>query len=192
VLLARNQRKIVIGHPAVLPNQDGSRKEVEAARDALEAERYRGLAQAIKKVVHSQWIDQQTINQTAYTPLWYTPIAVSIETKVDGMNEEGRTQLATWTAAWHERMRRFIDNTGDGGQDNRVITLPVLLIVEHSWVLSFVCDRGDELEVVGDLPLGDTRTLTGLYTLVAVVQELGDRIARPFCEWMERVLARFY
>lgn len=108
------------------------------------------------------------------------------------MNEEGRTQLATWTAAWHERMRRFIDNTGDGGRDNRVITLPVLLIVEHSWVLFFMYDRGNKLEVVGDLPLGDTRTLIELYTLVAIVQELGDWIAAPFCEWMEHVLARFY
>lgn len=62
-----------------------------------------------------------------------------------------------------------MDESGEGGPGSRVITLPALLIVEHSWVLSFMCDRGDRLEVVGDMPVGDTTTLTGLYTLVAVV-----------------------
>jgi hypothetical protein len=161
-----------------------------AERD--DSARYRRLAQAIKRTVQSQPKDQQTINQTEYTPLWHTLIGVSIETKADGSNVDGRIQLATWTAAWHHRMRRLMDEAGSGGQvSGRVVTLPVLLIVEHIWALSFVCDRGDRLEVVGEMHLGDTRTLTGLYTLVAVVQELGDWVEGPFCEWIEHVLAGF-
>lgn len=56
------------------PDQDGS--EGEAGQDViaqfqgnLKAMEYRSLARAIKKAIHSQSKDQQTINQTAYTPL---------------------------------------------------------------------------------------------------------------------------
>lgn len=66
------------------------------------------------------------------------------------------------------------------GETSRVITLPALLTIEHTWVLSFVCERGDRLEIVGDMPLDDTRSLLGSYTLLAVVRELGDWIQGLF------------
>lgn len=185
---------------------DGSRHAAQAPEEgdtstAQDRAEYAHLAKAIKQEVYSQPPGCQSINQTTYTPLLCRPIGVSIETKADGANEEGRIQLAIWVAAWHQRISHFLDKrrgryTGmeevdDRDRDTRdgkVITLPVLLIVEHSWVLSFVCDRGDKLEIVGRMPLGDTSSLLGLYTLLAVVRELGSWIEGPFRSWISDLL----
>lgn len=39
-------------------------------------------------------------------------------------------------------------------------------------MLSFACNRGDLLEVVGEITFRKTASLKGLYTLVTVLQEL--------------------
>jgi hypothetical protein len=81
-----------------------------------------------------------TVNQTDYTPLTRAPVAVAIETKVLGASlEEGRVQLAVWTAAWHRRMEAL----GIGGRGQAPLpTLPLLLTMDHDWTLFFACDRG--------------------------------------------------
>ncbi|KAB5511624.1 hypothetical protein GE09DRAFT_981753, partial [Coniochaeta sp. 2T2.1] len=81
-----------------------------------------------------------------------------------------RLSLAIWTAAWHERMRDLMMTAGTWSSDTRLITIPLPLIVEHNWVLSFACDRGDRLDVVGEMTLGEMASLKGLYTLVAVLR----------------------
>ncbi|KAJ9129497.1 hypothetical protein NKR19_g10341, partial [Coniochaeta hoffmannii] len=156
--------------------------------DGARGERFRRLAHAVHNTVLSQPLDQQSINQTLYPPLMERPIGISIETKADGANEVGRVQLAIWTAAWHERMMALMAAAGKSYANTRLITMPVLLIVEHSWVLSFVCDRGDRLEVVGDVTLGETADLKGLYTIVAALRELADWMQGPFAEWIASVL----
>ena len=115
------------------------------------------LAQAIKEAVYAQPPEKQTINQTTYPPIHLKPIGVSVETKgATGAPEEGRAQLAVWAAAWHERNRVFLP-PDDSGEGSRIVTLPLLLIVEHTWLLSFACDRGDKLEIVGEMQLGVRR-----------------------------------
>jgi hypothetical protein len=187
------------------PNPPGPSAATADAGDAdVAAARCRRLTRAIKRAVHSQPAGQQTINQTTFTPLCRRPLAVSIETKCDGSSEQGRLQLAIWAAAWHERMRRLVIDVpaaqGDEGveagvqgvgETKGVATLPLLLIVDHAWTLSFVCDRGDRLEIVGDMRIGDTQSLLGLYTLVAAVRELGLWVEGPFCDWMASALAGF-
>lgn len=108
------------------------------------------------------------VNQTAYTPLLLAPIAVSIETKVGGASlEDGRVQLAVWTAAWHLRMSKLgvgkrstpSDGVGgaatasqssasladDSGWSGRLVTLPLILTLDHDWNLYFACDRGTKI-----------------------------------------------
>lgn len=53
--------------------------------------------------------------------------------------------------------------------------------------MSFACDRGDWIEVFGEHAIGDMSTLLGLYTLVAVLQELADWIATSHRDWIERI-----
>lgn len=55
-------------------------------------------------------------------------------------------------------------------------------------MLSFACNRGDRLEVIGEMTLGETASLKGLYTLVAVLQELAVWMQGRFAEWMLGVL----
>ncbi|KAK0704275.1 hypothetical protein B0T21DRAFT_268787, partial [Apiosordaria backusii] len=177
-------KKMVDFVMVLVPKPDDEGEGVVGGQgDGAKGERFRQLAHAVHNTVLSQPLDQQSINQTLYPPLMERPIGISIETKADGANEVGRVQLAIWTAAWHERMMALMAAAGKLYANTRLITMPLLLIVEHSWVLSFVCDRGDRLEVVGDVTLGETADLKGLYTIVAALRELADWMQGPFAEW---------
>jgi hypothetical protein len=92
------------------------------------------------------------VNQLAYAPLRYSPIAVGIESKTGMSNlEEGRRQLGVCTAAWHRRMHALMaQKTYMRGK--RIVTLPLLLIVEHEWRLSFAVDAGDAIVRVPSRP----------------------------------------
>ncbi|KAH8907508.1 hypothetical protein BR93DRAFT_926528 [Coniochaeta sp. PMI_546] len=170
--------------------EEAKRQVAGQEDDAALEQRFCRLAYAIQRVVRSRPPDRQTINQSLHTPLLDWPIGISIETRTDGANEEGRVQLAVWTAAWHERMKNLMTAACMWSSDTRVITMPLLLIVEHNWVLSFACDRGDWLEIVGEMTLGETASLKGLYTLVAVLRELAVWMQGQFAEWMLGVLER--
>lgn len=60
--------------------------------------------------------------------------------------------------------------------------LLLLLSVEYNWKCFFACDRGDRLEVVGEISVGGTNTLIGPYTLVAIVRELANWVDSTFRE----------
>ncbi|KAH7123388.1 hypothetical protein B0J13DRAFT_566540 [Dactylonectria estremocensis] len=159
------------------------------ALDGVSSDSDKRLDESIQKKIWSQPRDRQFINQTPYPPLQFRTIAVSIETKAAGSAEEGRLQLGVWTAAWHQRMNDFFNSdsakTRDSAQRQRtIVTLPLLLSVEHNWKLFFACDRGDRLEVVGEMSVGDTNTLIGLYTIVAVVRELANWVDSTFRKWI--------
>ncbi|KAL2260015.1 hypothetical protein VTK26DRAFT_6114 [Humicola hyalothermophila] len=124
------------------------------------------------------------VNQLAYAPLRYSPIAVGLESKTGMSNlEEGRRQLGVCTAAWHRRMHALMAErphmTG-----KKIVTLPLVLIVEHEWRLSFAVDAGDAIDIITDMYIGDTRTIAGMYMIVAVLRELARWIAGSFREWM--------
>lgn len=53
-----------------------------------------------------------------------------------------------------------------------MITLPLLLVVEHEWKLFFAYDNRDRLDIVGDMSIGDTKSLVGLHTMMAVLRVL--------------------
>ncbi|KAJ2891596.1 hypothetical protein MKZ38_000187 [Zalerion maritima] len=141
------------------------------------------LASLIQNAVWSQPADMQFINQTQYPPLQFRPVAISIETKAAGLAEDGRVQLGVWTAAWHRRISSW--SLSDKAT---IITLPLLLVVEHEWKIFFACDRGDRLEIIGDMSIGDTKTLLGLYTIISVLRELADWVEGPFRTWFAGVL----
>ncbi|KAJ6782947.1 hypothetical protein PWT90_08938 [Aphanocladium album] len=185
------------------PAEDGSRalgrKPKGNMHDTAADKR---LLRAIQThVLHREPPEAQTINQTAYTPVMFRPIATSIETKGEGGAEEGKLQLGIWTSAWHRRMVSLIsklEQRGDGGSqplwssvsreiESRVITLPLILILGNEWKLLFACDRGDSLEILGDVPIGETSTLLGLYTIIAVLHEVADWIQSSFREWIMNV-----
>ena len=109
------------------------------------------LAQAIREAVASMPMSVG-VNQLAYAPLRYSPIAVGVETKTGMSNlEEGRRQLGVCTAAWHRRIQALMaQKTHMKGK--KIVTLPLLLIVEHEWRLSFAIDAGDAIVRVSSPP----------------------------------------
>ncbi|KXX78394.1 hypothetical protein MMYC01_205891 [Madurella mycetomatis] len=137
-------------------------------------------AEVIRRAVRAQPLGQQTINQTLYTGLQYRPAPVNVETKVSGIPEEGRVQLGIWTAAWRIRMLTFLDLQN---QQRSLITLPLILVVEHQWYLLFACDRGDHMQILGDIRIGDTSTLLGLYSILAVIREVAKWLDEDFRHW---------
>lgn len=70
-----------------------------------------------------------------------------------------------------------------------LVTLPLLLALGHEWKLMFACDRGSRIEILGDVAIGNTQTVTGIYTILAVLLELGDWIQGPFQSWIDSVFS---
>lgn len=140
----------------------------------------------IHQVFQSEPVNTQFVNQTQYPALQLRPISVPIETKVSGSIEDGRIQLALWVVAWHRRMKFFVRiQTGrPSGNKLRINTIPMLLSVEHGWKILFACDHETHLDVIGDMSIGDTKSITGLYTIIAVLRELAKWSLTEFREWM--------
>lgn len=97
-------------------------------------------SQQISKVLDGLPNNQRSINQTIYGPVRNDPIAVSIETKIAiGAIEDARCQLGLWVAAWHQRLSALRSS------DEQIITLPLILVMEHEWKLMFACDQGNSI-----------------------------------------------
>ncbi|KAF5025170.1 hypothetical protein F66182_2746 [Fusarium sp. NRRL 66182] len=142
------------------------------------------LMSAIAERVWSQSSDAQSVNQTAYPPLQFAPIACNIETKTSGIQQDGELQLSVWTAAWYQRITMLLpERIAQYG----IVTVPLLYIIGHDWKLSFASWRGDRIEIIGSLVLGDTRTLLGSYTVIAVLRKIGDWIATVYRAWIEKM-----
>lgn len=90
---------------------------------------------------------QRCLNQTTYGPVRHDPIAISIETKTAaGTAEEARLQLGIWIAAWHQRMAVLMETSLPRAVPiDRIITVPLIIIIEHEWRLSFACDKWDRI-----------------------------------------------
>ncbi|ROV86854.1 hypothetical protein VMCG_10874 [Cytospora schulzeri] len=83
-----------------------------------------------------------TINQSTYGPLCRFPIGVIVETKTAaGTLDKAQFQLAVWTAAWHVRM----DKLGHSGPQLRILSLPLITVVDAQWMLYFAVDQGDSI-----------------------------------------------
>ncbi|KAL0253202.1 hypothetical protein SLS55_010174 [Diplodia seriata] len=117
---------------------------------------------------------QQSINPTPYAPLRLDPICVSIATAPPhGDVSQARARLAAWGAAHLRRLdalRRACSEQAGGGRNAPALpTLPVLLVVGAAWDLYFVRMADDDatvVDVIGNQPVGDTKTLLGAYRLL--------------------------
>jgi len=137
---------------------------------------------AMRELLPTQPYGLQTINQTRYDPVRFEPCAVSIETKVQASEEEGKVQLAMWSSAYFARIRSFrqsmdgIRSLSTAGDAKIVstITLPLFLVNRHHWSLLFARDCEDHIEVIGELRVGDTRSLHGMYKLLSALRCLAE------------------
>ncbi|KAL5603835.1 hypothetical protein FOVSG1_006585 [Fusarium oxysporum f. sp. vasinfectum] len=140
-------------------------------------------ARHISKVIDALPDDMRTINQTTYGPVRNDPIAVPMETKLaTGHIEEARIQLAFWVAAWHKRMAALRMS------DEQIITLPLIIVMEHEWKLMFACDQDSSIEIAEEINMGGTRDLVGLYRVVGILRELAKWMEMEYLAWLDRWL----
>lgn len=153
--------------------------------------------QALAGAIHRACVpNMNTINQTLCEAIQLRPTAISIETKTDRTGvADADVKLAVWMAAWRTRImplirKREADARADAGPgEARCITQLGVTAIGDVWKLYLLVDRGPEaglsrLEFL-EFPkaLGDTRTVLGIYQLVAVLRHL--------CEWADENLRRW-
>lgn len=157
---------------------------LDPANSAVEADKL--LAKSIRDEVLSQPNDKQSVNHTSYSPLQFCPAPSLIETKAAGPAEEGRLQLAVSTAALHRRLDSFLDAKFASRSDERplIATLLQMLVLDNEWKLYFACDRGDRVDMIGDMSIGDTKKIIECYILVAVLREIAKYISSVYKQWI--------
>ncbi|KAJ9634659.1 hypothetical protein H2199_008944 [Coniosporium tulheliwenetii] len=148
---------------------------------------------SMRDLLGAQPYPLQTINQTRYDGVRFKPCAVSIETKVQSNEQDGKIQLGMWSSAYFARIRRLQQDRDDAaglpseesGRSASTVTLPLLLANTHNWSLLFARDREDCIEVMGELRVGDTASLHGLYKLLSTLRLLAEWSNSTFREWIE-------
>ncbi|CEJ95238.1 hypothetical protein VHEMI10729 [[Torrubiella] hemipterigena] len=182
--------------PAFVPVTNGARISLESKIDIAIVldptinDDDKPLADLIRQTVVSQLDDRKSLSHTNYQPFHLRPPATFIETKATGSAAEGRTQLGIFVAAQNLRFASFLmaKYSHRKGQLPLSITLPHILTVEHDWKLFYGCDRGLRIEMVGDVSIGDTKSVLGALTLLAVIREIAKYISNEFKAWMQEIL----
>jgi len=153
------------------------------------------MRQMILRLLESQPYHLQTINQTMSNHVRYLPIAISIATQtLDAPEQEAKVQLGMWVAAHFNRLRLLSDQTV-------LPTLPLLYVSGKWWYLLFACDCPQRIvwtfsmswspashiwqELLGELLIGDTKSVVGCYKLLAALRCLAEWVTTTFREWLE-------
>ncbi|KAH7150657.1 hypothetical protein DER46DRAFT_578682 [Fusarium sp. MPI-SDFR-AT-0072] len=162
---------------------------------ALHPDENSALGQAIRRALQQLLTSMNYLNHVAYDPIKYAANAVSIETKAGSKGpQEARSQLGIWISSWSFRMHQLLDgrkipaDVGEAGESRTLIPVPVIIVIEHVWTLSFACDRGHRIDIIGDVPIGNTKSLDGLLILIAVIRRLACWIQGDFQSWLQEAL----
>ncbi|KAJ4253974.1 hypothetical protein NW762_010375 [Fusarium torreyae] len=147
------------------------------------------LEHLIDRFLSSQSMGYNTINQTKYEPLRCRPAPICIETKtVSGTLESANVQLGVWVAAWHERIRNIM---AIEGIYEKIITVPVIQVIDDVWTVLFAVDTGSEIQFLHrNLRIGDTSTISGVYQLRAAIAALSKWMKDVFEPWIKDLLRR--
>lgn len=121
------------------------------------------------------------INHTPAEHVRFSPIAVSIETKRAAVEEDvANAQLAVWVSA-HFRWLQRLANAG-----SMLPTLPLVMVQGHEWKLMLAELQDDsEISIFRHLSLGSTRSVLGVYQLVASLRRLAEWTKDAYRPWLE-------
>lgn len=120
--------------------------------------------------------DDIPINQTEYGPLVDRPIAVAIETKPLTQHVLGKPQLLVWTRAWVSRIHHV-------DPEPRIPALPMIRVFRNDWYISWAWMEGDLMKYSEDQSFGHTRSLQGMYQILASLRHIADWIGNDFKPW---------
>ena len=144
---------------------------------AIDAAHTTPLQKLMSIYVHNEAIENDFlphVNHVIYPPLQWSPIACSVETKVESAAHDPMLQLGTWVASWHKRLgilRQYVFENSLRLQPDDLLPPALLLeVVNHEWRLYFAYDRGTSIVLYGPLSVGSTRDLIEAYILIAVLK----------------------
>ncbi|KAM3437992.1 hypothetical protein MY4824_003439 [Beauveria thailandica] len=148
------------------------------------------LQTLIDRFLEEEPWENQSINQTLYEPLRTRPAPIFIKTKtVSGTKENANVQLGIWVAAWRERMRPIMALAG--AEEEKLLTLPVIQVMDSAWSVSFVVDEGTHICIIDDnYIIGNTNSMLGIYQLQASMAALGAWVKDVFEPWFTKLLTR--
>lgn len=100
----------------------------------IEADIIEPMFNRIMNILRLEPSDSQYINHTAFEPVRFRPIAVSIESKVASGNEaEATTQLSVWVVAHFKQLQGIIKRSGVTAE---MPVLPLINIQGEEWITS--------------------------------------------------------
>ncbi|KAL6717750.1 hypothetical protein ACLMJK_003835 [Lecanora helva] len=122
------------------------------------------------------------INQTNAEWARHKPIGVNIETKKGAIGEvEGHVQIGTWITAQYNRLRQLCE------EGTPLPSFPVLFVQGSRWTLMITCMReNSRIDLIRELPIGDTGTVVGVYQLIAAIRRLAQWVYSDYRPWFER------
>ncbi|KAL8826351.1 MAG: hypothetical protein Q9191_003850 [Dirinaria sp. TL-2023a] len=147
-------------------------------------------SEALEERIRSKLVAKSaySINQTDTKSLRFSPIALSIETKRAAIEEDkARTQLEAWVSAHFAKLRQLI------GGDSTVPFLPLIMAQGNKWhfLIAEMADRKGpagvkkRIFIYEDHELGHTKSLLGVYQLLAAIQRLAKWIDEEYRPWFE-------
>ena len=108
----------------------------------LEADLDEPMFNRIVNILRLEPPDSQYINHTAFEPVRFRPIVVSIESKVASGNEaEANTQLSVWVLAHFKRLQGIIKRSG---VTSEMPVLPLINIQGEDWIVTLAVQRGNK------------------------------------------------
>lgn len=124
-----------------------------------------------------------SINHTAFEPLLRCPIAVCMETKRPGAGDEVATvQAGIWAAAQWSLLESLTTIEGNCQLPGHIY-LPAIVVVGHDWSLAATTRSGTETTIWSDFPIGNTRTILGIYHIIWALQRLSIWAGEEYWTW---------
>ena len=127
---------------------------------------------------------------TGPTQSYETVLAIFFEAKPDAsLNEKQDLQLGFWAIALFARFQTLTS------EDQQMPTLPLIKIQGSEWMFSMADllprEPGATTRKVCILDcglLGDTKTMLGIFQIIAALKELANYMADVYLPWIEKVL----
>lgn len=102
-----------------------------------------------------------TLSQTSYHPLYYSPPAVSIGTKIEGEEgQEARLQLSTWGYAQMMALKKLLHMSGRS--DATIPSFPLFAVHGGTWSFIYFEVRPDCTVRWEEVLIGRTTTIRGV------------------------------
>ncbi|PNS17071.1 Beta-glucosidase 1 [Sphaceloma murrayae] len=138
---------------------------------------------------HLDWVPNHgcDFNHINHNPTAESPIAISVETKIEGEGlTEGYAQLSTWVAAHFNKLEQL---TTSGSRPTKLPVLPLLFIQGPSFFcyLASRSTSGDKsvTTIHEKIDLGDVTTASGLCKVLSALLVLIDWAETIYRPWFE-------